>query len=184
MFSNNVTDGAGFLEKRVVTINAVRQGQATRPAQHQPVAFLGARVLDDFGGLGFAWMRRSAGWEYVGVGGLCNFQVLTVLDRNEAVYFALVRADQDASVGDTIKNDATREAATLLDRSWPEMSGEIARGEGARLDRELSIVSVGEATRTGVRSVRVPLVLGDAEGGTSTLVLSIQLDALVEGDPD
>jgi signal recognition particle receptor subunit beta len=75
-----------------------------------------------------------------------------------------------------------REAATLLDRSWPEAAGEIQRGQGARLGRDLSIVSVGAATRVGERSVRLPLVLGDAEGGTSTLVLTLQLEALLDED--
>jgi len=76
--------------------------------------------------------------------------------------------------------DASREAATLLDRSWPEAAGEIERGTGARLGRSLSIVSVGEATRSGDRRVRLPLVVGDNEGGTSTLVLHIELEALLE----
>jgi hypothetical protein len=49
-----------------------------------------------------------------------------------------------------------------------------------RIGLDLSIVSVGEATREGNRAVRLPLVLGDAEGGTSTLVLTIQLDAPAE----
>ncbi|MBW2270116.1 MAG: GTPase domain-containing protein [Deltaproteobacteria bacterium] len=78
---------------------------------------------------------------------------------------------------------AADEAETLLEKSFSDFSGEIERPAGARLGPDVSIVSVGEATRTGERSLRVPLVLGDAEGGTSTLVLSIQLDALVEGDP-
>ena len=46
-----------------------------------------------------------------------------------------------------------------------------------------SHTAFGEATREGDRSVRVPLVLGDADGGTSPVVLTIQLDALVEEDP-
>ena len=45
---------------------------------------------------------------------------------------------------------------------------------------DLSIVSVGQATRSGERSVRVPLVLGDGDGNTSTLVLTIQLDPLMD----
>jgi signal recognition particle receptor subunit beta len=77
---------------------------------------------------------------------------------------------------------AAQQAATVLDRAWPEVSGEIERPDGARLGRELSIVSVGEATREGERRVRVPLVVGDGQGGTSTLVLHIELEALVDGD--
>jgi signal recognition particle receptor subunit beta len=73
-------------------------------------------------------------------------------------------------------------AQSLLDEPIPSFGGEIERPEGARLGRDLTIVSVGEASRASERSVRVPLVLGDREGGTSTLVLTIQLDALEEED--
>jgi len=79
---------------------------------------------------------------------------------------------------------ATSEAETLLEGSLPAFADEIVRPPGVRLGPDLTIVSVGEATRTGERSLRLPLVLGDPEGGTSTLVLSIQLDALIEDDPD
>ena len=48
------------------------------------------------------------------------------------------------------------------------------------LGSDLSIVSVGEASLAGDRSVRVPIVLGDGEGQTSTLVLTIQLDPLID----
>jgi signal recognition particle receptor subunit beta len=78
---------------------------------------------------------------------------------------------------------AARNAEALLETSWEDLSGEIRRPAGARLGRDLCIVSVGEASRAGDRSVRLPLVLGDAEGETSTVVLTIQLDALVEEDP-
>ena len=74
------------------------------------------------------------------------------------------------------------EPQTLMERPIPRLGGEIERPEGARLGRDLSIVSVGEATRIGNRSVRLPLVLGDGEGGTSTLVLTLQLDTLAEED--
>jgi len=77
----------------------------------------------------------------------------------------------------------THEAQTLLDSPMPNLSGEIDRPSGARLGPDLSIVSVGEAVRLDDRRVRVPLVLGDGEGGLSTLSLTIALDALVEQDP-
>lgn len=80
-------------------------------------------------------------------------------------------------------DDATDRAAGMLHRPWEELGGEIQRPPGARLGRDLTIVSVGEATRVGDRSVRLPLVLGDAEGGTSTIVLTLQLDALVDETP-
>jgi signal recognition particle receptor subunit beta len=79
---------------------------------------------------------------------------------------------------------AARQAETLLDTpSWPQVSGEIERPAGARLGPDLSIVSVGEASRADDRSVRLPLVLGDAEGGTTSLVLTLRLDVLVDEDP-
>jgi len=55
---------------------------------------------------------------------------------------------------------------------------------GVQLGPGLSIVSVGQASRSGERSVRVPLVLGDSEGRASTLVLTIQLDPLLDQAPD
>ena len=77
---------------------------------------------------------------------------------------------------------AADDAQSLLDAPIPSLGGEIERPDGARLGRDLTIVSVGEATRASERSVRLPLVLGDGEGGTSTLVLTLQLDALEEED--
>jgi len=77
---------------------------------------------------------------------------------------------------------AGQDPPTLMDRPIPRLGGEIERPEGARLGGNLSIVSVGEASRVGARSVRLPLVVGDGEGGTSTLVLTLQLDTLIEED--
>jgi signal recognition particle receptor subunit beta len=77
----------------------------------------------------------------------------------------------------------TEEAQTLLDAPLPGVPGEIERPHGAQVGPDLTIVSVGEATRAGERAVRIPLVLGDRHGGTSTLVLTVQLDALLEEDP-
>ncbi len=73
-------------------------------------------------------------------------------------------------------------AESMLLSPIPTPSGEIERPVGARLGGDLTIVSVGEASRVGERRVRLPLVLGDGEGGTSTLVLTLQLDALLEED--
>jgi signal recognition particle receptor subunit beta len=77
--------------------------------------------------------------------------------------------------------DATaNQAETLLETSWEQVAGEIEQSAGIRMGPDLSIVSVGEAARSGERSVRVPLVLGDGDGNTSTLVLTIQLDPLMD----
>ena len=55
---------------------------------------------------------------------------------------------------------------------------------GVRIGPSLSIVSVGEATRADDRSVRIPLVLGDDEGGTSTVVLTVRIDPLLSESGD
>ena len=41
---------------------------------------------------------------------------------------------------------------------------------------DFSVVSVGEARRAGDRAVRIPLVLGDRDGRTTSVVLTVQLD--------
>ncbi len=70
----------------------------------------------------------------------------------------------------------------LLAPSWDDPTGEIERSPGAQIGADLTIVSVGEAVRTGDRELRLPLVLGDGAGRTSTLVLTLRLDALCEPD--
>jgi hypothetical protein len=75
-----------------------------------------------------------------------------------------------------------------LESDWetqPTPAGEIERPRGVRIGEDLSIVSVGEAVRSGDREVVLPLVLGDGSGQTSTLVLTLRLDALLEpADPE
>ncbi len=75
-------------------------------------------------------------------------------------------------------------AQDALEQPWPHAAADLMAPLGARIDADLSIVSVGEATRADERSVRLPIVLGDGEGATSTLVLTIRLDPLVEEAPD
>jgi hypothetical protein len=75
-------------------------------------------------------------------------------------------------------------AQDLLDQPWQHAAADLTAPPGARIDGDLSIVSVGEATRADERSVRLPIVLGDGEGATSTLVLTIRLDPLVDEAPD
>jgi len=70
--------------------------------------------------------------------------------------------------------------AEALAPAWQSVSGEIERPSGVRIGADLTIVSVGEAVRSGDREVVVPLVLGDGGGQTSTLLLTIRLDALIE----
>jgi signal recognition particle receptor subunit beta len=75
-------------------------------------------------------------------------------------------------------------AAAMLDQPWQHAIDEIEPSRGARIDARLSIVSVGEATRADDRSIRVPLILGDGDGETSTVILTIRLDPLMDEGPD
>jgi len=68
--------------------------------------------------------------------------------------------------------------------AWAAVVDERKNAEGARIGADFELVSVGTATRDGHRAVRVPLVLGNAEGETVTLALTIQLEPLFDdGDP-
>ncbi len=80
--------------------------------------------------------------------------------------------------------ELAREAEEAFDASWDDVIVEAEPSEGATLGAEFSIASVGEATRSGERGVRIPLVVADKRGERTTLVLTIQLDPLLEGDPD
>jgi len=80
---------------------------------------------------------------------------------------------------------AAQGVAEFLEPGWRSPAGEIDRPRGVRIGGDLSIVSVGEAVRSGDREVVLPLVLGDSSGQTSTLLLTLRLDALVEPeDPE
>ena len=59
-------------------------------------------------------------------------------------------------------DSAARQAESLLDTTWERVTEEFEKSDGVRIGTDLSIVSVGEATRSGERAVRVPLVLGDS----------------------
>ena len=71
-------------------------------------------------------------------------------------------------------------AQSLLDATWDRVAAEVGSGTSARIGPDLSIVSVGTATRCDHRSVRIPLVLGDGDGNTSTVALTIQIEPLLD----
>jgi signal recognition particle receptor subunit beta len=81
-------------------------------------------------------------------------------------------------------DDLAREAEEIFDTPWDDAAVDLESPEGAQIDAEFSIASVGVATRSGDRAVRVPLVVADKQGRRSKLVLTLQLDPLLEGDPD
>jgi hypothetical protein len=81
-------------------------------------------------------------------------------------------------------DELAREAEEAFDAPWGDVAVELEPADGAQIDAEFSIASVGEATRSGDRGVRVPLVVADKQGRRSKLVLTIQLDPLQTEDPD
>lgn len=84
-----------------------------------------------------------------------------------------------AAAGEAAATAASAQSA--LDQPWPEVAQESKAGHGARIGADLKVVSVGTATRAGDRSLQVPLVLGNDEGETVTLALTIRLDPLLDG---
>jgi len=81
-----------------------------------------------------------------------------------------------------VLDDLAASAQSALDVPWSELEAEGTPLAAARLDSEFSIASVGEASRSGDRAVRIPLVVSDKAGRTSSLVLTIRLDPLVDGE--
>jgi hypothetical protein len=81
---------------------------------------------------------------------------------------------------DAADDDVTRVAQQALDRPWEDVSRELKGDEGARIGADFDLVSVGIAERTGRRAICVPIVLGNPEGETVTLSLTIQLDPLLD----
>jgi len=82
---------------------------------------------------------------------------------------------------DQLAIDAESHAAASALSDSPFEAEPIA---AARVGGSLAIVSVGEATLADDRSVRIPLVLGDDEGGTSTVVLTVRLDPMLGDSGD
>lgn len=81
-------------------------------------------------------------------------------------------------------DDLARQAEETFDPPWDDAVIEVESPDGAQIDAEFSIASIGEATRSGDRGVRVPLVVADKQGRRSKLVLTIQLDPMLADDPD
>lgn len=100
------------------------------------------------------------------------------LSTSERMEDAILRETDDPER--SAIDDTAAQAESLLTTSWDPLARELEQPAGVRVGADLSIVSVGDAKRSGERAVRVPLVLGDGEGNTSTVVLTIQLDPLLD----
>jgi signal recognition particle receptor subunit beta len=90
-----------------------------------------------------------------------------------------ILAESDHPDHAEIETESHAAASALSDESWLHAPDALAPSAGVRIGPSLSIVSVGEATRADERSVKIPLVLGDDEGGTSTVVLTVRIDPLI-----
>lgn len=80
--------------------------------------------------------------------------------------------------------EATFETQQALDRPWDGMPRELKSSAGARIGADFEIVSVGSATVASPRSIQVPLVLGNPEGETVTLRLTLALEPLLDDGAD
>jgi signal recognition particle receptor subunit beta len=94
-----------------------------------------------------------------------------------------ILSEEDHPEADAL-DDIAASAQTALDIPMAELENESEPLAAAQLDSEFSIASVGEATRSGERGVQVPLVISDKGGRTSSLVLTIRLDPLLDGEID
>jgi hypothetical protein len=92
---------------------------------------------------------------------------------------------EEAILAEASQGDAPDEAlvaATELDEPWSPHATEPKSGRGARIGPDFEIVSAGQARLAGQRSVELPLVLGNPEGETVTLRLTVSLDPLLDGE--
>lgn len=96
----------------------------------------------------------------------------------ESAILAEAVDDAEAAAAGAVASDVQ----ALLDQPWDAVSQTTKPRGGARIGADLRIVSVGDAQRKNDRSVCVPLVLGNDDGETITLALTIQLDPVLDGD--
>jgi signal recognition particle receptor subunit beta len=98
----------------------------------------------------------------------------------------------EAAILDEAEALTTREGPDALERAFSDSSrpprwqhDHAAEGKpDSTLVGDLRVVSVGQADLEDDGGVRLPLVLGDVEGRTRSVVLSLRLDPLVDRDRD
>jgi signal recognition particle receptor subunit beta len=104
---------------------------------------------------------------------------------------AMLESAMEADIAETIELDELADRApdaldlgtsAAFNSSYEDLSSADKPNTGLRLGANLRIVSVGTASRDGERSVRIPLVLGDAEGETASIALTISLEPLLDND--
>lgn len=118
-----------------------------------------------------------------GEGSLAMRERTTPADASARLLESALEAEVYSSSDDLEAADAFEQAAhTSFDQSFEQLAQEDKPNRGLSVGPDLRIVSVGTATREDERSIRVPLVLGDAEGATASLALTISLEGLLDED--
>ncbi len=102
----------------------------------------------------------------------------SVLNMMESAILAEAADDVEAEAVAAVASDAQ----AMLDQPWDAVSHELKPTSGAHIGADLCIVSVGEARRVSDRGISIPLVLGNDDGETVTLALTIQLEPMLDGD--
>jgi signal recognition particle receptor subunit beta len=96
---------------------------------------------------------------------------------------AILAEEAEALAGNPAQNTIPSEMTSTWDAAPDVIPGEAIKAQGgARIGADLRIVSVGDVRRKDDRAICVPLVLGNDDGETVTLALTIQLDPLLDGD--
>lgn len=98
------------------------------------------------------------------------------VSAREAMESAILAEGDASEVGDA----SLRATQVALDDAWPEVPNDLKADTGARIGTDMKIVSVGSATRSGERGVRVPLVLGNDAGESVTVELNISLEPMLD----
>jgi signal recognition particle receptor subunit beta len=96
---------------------------------------------------------------------------------HEVLEAAILAEAEDDTLGPVVEFDTTTQP------NWEATEAELATPEKG-LGEDLRVVSVGQASLEVDGGVRLPLVLGDADGQTRSVVLSLRLDALVGDGSD
>jgi hypothetical protein len=165
----------------VVQPQAVTPSVAAAPSSRTPLTTLPSPELDLTSPAHAQTLRASPETPLLNADPIDNAQQIqssNVLSLMEQAILSEEINEEEADAAGAV----TQTAQAMLDQPWDAVSHSAKPNQGARLGADLRIISVGEAHRTNDRAISVPLVLGNDDGETITLALSIQLDPLLDGE--
>jgi signal recognition particle receptor subunit beta len=96
---------------------------------------------------------------------------------------AAILAETDDETYDELATMGELDPISQTQPDWEAIGDDPNKPESG-LTGDLRIVSVGQASLEADGQVRLPLVLGDANGQTRSVTLSLRLDSLIEGGAD